>query len=94
VDFPRSVPIKKTSLNHFDYLVLVFLNIGNFYKKNLKQTNKDEPEIFVLPVEFVKKNIIKGNRISKINSKKLDLAKFQNNFELIAKQLKIKYPSR
>ncbi|MDP3025300.1 MAG: hypothetical protein Q8O10_07165 [candidate division Zixibacteria bacterium] len=96
-DCNRSVPVKEKSLGAFDFLIVVFLNVGYFYKKTVMPTEgRKEPECYTLPVDFVKKHLDKRYSWQKIILKDFNIDKYKNEkgFELIAKRLKINYPSR
>ncbi len=96
-DCDRAFPVKDTTFKSFDYLIVVFLNIGYFYRRRPTHEGIREPEFYTLPVNFVKKHhkIVKSGW-QKVSTKNLDIDcyKNENGFELIAKDLGIKYPSR
>jgi len=95
-----SVPVNQKTLSAFDFLIVAFLNIGDFFRKYKKDTipgeGKNEPEFYTLPVDFVEKHLDKRYSWQKINLKDFNIDKYKNEkgFELIAKRLKINYPSR
>lgn len=96
-DSDRAFPVKEKTFEAFDYLIIVFLNIGYFYRKKPAQEGLREPEFFTLPSEFIRKHHRKvASGWEKVHTKALDLEKYQNQhgFELIAADLKIPYPSR
>ena len=96
-DCNRSFPVKEKSLDAFDFLVVVFLNIGYFYKKiNKSEEGKSEPEFYTLPASFIKKHLDKRYSWQKVMLKKLNVDKYKNDngFELIANKLRIIYPSK
>jgi len=54
-DSTLAFPVRKQSLNHFDYLVLVFLNVGNFYsraKQNPAPGGARTPCFYTFPQVF------------------------------------------
>src|SRR5438874_1295792 len=55
-DCDRGFPVKEASLDAFDFLIVAFLNIGNFYGRNNGLTGKDKPEFFTLTNEFIRKH--------------------------------------
>src|SRR5882724_10242831 len=48
-DCDRAFPLKKKSFNAFDYLIVVFQNIGFFYRKKAVLDGYCEMELLVLP---------------------------------------------
>ena len=55
-DCDRGFPLKGRSLNAFDFLVVVFLNIGEFNRGRDGTTGEREPEFYVLPAAFIRKH--------------------------------------
>ncbi len=47
--------MKQASLSAFDFLIVVFLNIGKFFGRNDGTMGKKEPEFYTLPREFIQK---------------------------------------
>ena len=80
----------------FDFMIAVFLNIGYFYRKKPTETGLKEPEIYTLPAKLVNELHVDIGGWEKIKTKNINLDKYKNEkgFELIAKKLNIKYPSR
>ena len=104
-DGGRGVPIKEKSFKSFDYLIIVLLNIGFYLGKHKKGQHaiigKQEPEFYTIPVNILKKyhSIAKNNDWEKIMLKNIpdsELEKYKNEkgFELIAKRLKVDYPTK
>ncbi len=96
-DSNKAVFIKKRSLNAFDYLIAVFLNIGHFYSKTGKPGGKKEPEFYTLPRTFVRRHYVRAKSgMDRILLGKLDVSSYKNEkgFELIALDLRIPYPKR
>jgi len=96
-DCNRSFPVKERSLDAFDFIIVVFLNIGFFYKKQInKMEGRNAPEFYTLPVDFIRKHLDKGSVWQKVTLQGLNVEKYKNErgLELIAKKLKIDYPSR
>src|SRR6059058_2303454 len=48
-DCDRGFPVKDVSLDAFDFLIVAFLNIGNFFGRNDGSTGCREPEFYTLP---------------------------------------------
>ncbi len=96
-DCDRAFPVKEKSFNAFDFLIVVFLNIGYFYKKKPVLQGYKEPEIYVFPNKFIREHHhIVESGWQKVKTKQLDIEKYKNEkgIELIAKKLKIAYPSK
>ena len=96
-DCDRAFPVKEKSFNAFDFLIVVFLNIGYFYKKKPVLEGYKEPEIYVFPNKFIREHHhIVESGWQKVKTKQLDIEKYKNEkgIELIAKKLKIAYPSK
>ena len=51
-DCDRGFRVKEKSLDAFDYLIVAFLNIGNFYRKNDGSSGAQEPEFYTLSQGF------------------------------------------
>jgi hypothetical protein len=96
-DCDRAFPVKKKTLLAFDYLIVVFLNIGFFYRKTDVKAGVLEPEFYTLPRAFVEgHHKIVPSGFEKVHTKGVDLSAYKNEkgFELIATDLGIPYPSR
>src|SRR5687767_9254388 len=55
-DCDRGFPLKEVSLDAFDFLIIVFLNIGKFKGKNDGSNGNNEIEFYTLPNEFIRKH--------------------------------------
>ena len=55
-DCDRGFPVKEVSLDAFDFLIVVFLNIGKFFGKNDGSSGEREPEFYTFPREFIKEH--------------------------------------
>jgi hypothetical protein len=96
-DCDRGFPVKAKSFESFDYLIVVFLNIGYFYQKSKGSDGRSEPEFYTLPNEFIRANHrVVSSGFDKVLTKGLDLTQYKDDlgFELIAQSLGIAYPSR
>lgn len=94
-DCDRAFPVKAKSFDSFDYLVIVFLNIGYFYRKRPVSDGIREPEFYTLPREWIKKHHkITVSDWEKVHTKGESLDPYKNavGFELIAQELEIEYP--
>ncbi|HXX79976.1 MAG TPA: hypothetical protein VEI46_00365 [Thermodesulfovibrionales bacterium] len=96
-DCDRGFPVKEKSFEAFDFLILVFMNIGYFNSKNkTSHEGLQSVEIYTFPVSFIKQHHDKSSSWEKVMTRKLNIEKYKNEqgFELIAKALGIKYPSK
>ncbi|MCX5969631.1 MAG: hypothetical protein NTV57_18760 [Cyanobacteria bacterium] len=95
-DCDRGFPVKETSLDAFDYLIVAFLNIGNFYGHNDGSTGAREPEYFTLSQAFIREHHEPSSTWEKVRLKKLEaeiqIYKNDAGFELIAKALGVTKP--
>ena len=97
-DCDRGFPVKEVSFEAFDFLVVVFLNIGNFYRRKGYAQADGSPEYYTLANEFIRAHHYKSATWQKVNLKSLqaDIAPFRDDqgFELIAKALGVPRPQR
>ena len=94
-DCDRSVPVKGKSLGAFDYLVIVFLNNGFYYRKKPVLERKRGPEFFTLPADVIRENhTTSASGWPKVKTRNPDLEAYRDErgFELIARDLGIPYP--
>lgn len=98
-DCDRGFPVKSKSLDAFDYLVVVFLNVGYFFdkvKRHPCRAGAKEPEFYTLPAAFIRKHHDARFSWEKVRTRGLDLEPYLNEagFEQIAEALGIPYPSK
>lgn len=97
-DCDRSIQVKAETLTAFDFLIAVFLNIGNFLGKGRSDclAGRQEPEFFTFPNGFIREHHDDSSSWEKIRLKYLAIEQYKNDlgFELIARALGIEYPSR
>ena len=95
-DCNKGFPVKKKSLDAFDYLIVCFLNIGKFYGKNDGSTGMAEPVFYTLSQAFIRKHHDNSSNWEKFLLTKLieEIQPFKNElgFELIAKSLGVSKP--
>lgn len=101
-DCSRGFPVKAKTIECFDFLIVVFLNIGYYYGKLKKGENlsigRKEPEFYTLTSEFIRKHHIVNGGWEKVRLRNLEedleLYKNEQGFELIAQALGIEYPTK
>jgi hypothetical protein len=94
-DSDRAFPLKDKSFGTFEYLIVVFLNNGYYYKNRPIRDGFGEPEFYTLSVEFLKKHHQKAKSgWEKVHTKGADMDQYKNErgFEIIANDLSIPYP--
>ncbi len=96
-DSDRSVLVRPKTLDAFDFLIVVYLNIGYFSrmaKKHPLRAGDNEPEIFVLPQDFVSSHMSTTSSWGKLRLRGLDLSRFEGRkgIDRIARLLRIPYP--
>ena len=70
-DCDRGFPVKKESLNAFDFLVVAFLNIGRFSNGKDGSSGLEEPEFYTLSNRFVREHHDSGSIWQKVMLRKL-----------------------
>jgi hypothetical protein len=97
-DCDRGFPVKEKSLGAFDFLVVVFLNIGRFYHGRDGTEGEAPPEFYTLPVDFVREHHRASSSWQKVMLKGLEgeIEPFKDRagFELIAQALGVPQPTR
>lgn len=97
-DSDRSLIVKEKTFGAFDFLIAVFLNIGNFFsRKTLSAVEgRQSPEFYTFPINFVRKHHNKASSWEKVRLKHLNIEPYKNDrgFDLIAKVLRIEYPAK
>jgi hypothetical protein len=97
-DAYRTFPLKEGSLDAFDFLIAVYLNIGNFFGKSDGLTGSSEPEFYTFPNEFIRKHHEKTAAWQQVNLRNLDekVEPYKNEagFEHIAMALGIPKPRK
>lgn len=96
-DSNRSVPVKQKTFSAFDYLIIVFQNIGYYHRKRPIREGLSSAEFYTLPVSFVKEHHDRqGKGWEVFKTKKLNIEQYKNElgFEQIARDLGIPYPKK
>lgn len=98
-DCDRGFLVKARTLDAFDYLIVVFLNVGYFFRKAGHGEPRDGaqlPEFYTFPVAFIQKYHDASGSFQKVHTRGLDIQPYKNEagFERIANDLGIPYPER
>lgn len=97
-DCDRGFPLKEQGLDAFDFLVIVFLNIGKFFGGHDGLAGAVPPEFYTLPADFVRAHHRKETNWQKVKLKGLDSEilpyKDEAGLELIAVALGVQRPRR
>ncbi len=96
-DCDRAFLVKEKTFHAFDYLIVVFLNLGFFFSRVGQRGGRMAPEYLTLPREFIRKHHYRPESgFQKVRTKGLELSRFKDErgFEQIARDLRIPYPSR
>jgi hypothetical protein len=98
-DSDKGVLVKPKTVDAFDYLMVVYLNVGYFLRMAkthpLKEGEKP-PEIMVIPAEVARSYFLPNSKWGKVRFTGLETYKYAGSagIELIAKELEIPYPSK
>ena len=99
-DCDRAFPVKEKSFEAFDYLIVVFQNLGYFFKKNKEVLDGyREPEIYCFPNSWIREHhrMFKSGW-QKVHTRGLEeeikAYKGERGIELIAEELGVAYPAK
>ena len=97
-DCDRGFPVKEKSLDAFDFLVVAFLNIGDYFRGNHGHDGMKQVEFYTLSNDFIRQHHNTRSSWQKVLLKRLqaeiDPFRDEAGFELIAKSLGIEKPTR
>ena len=97
-DCDRGFPVKEKTIAAFDFLVVVFLNIGKFFGRNDGTSGAAEPEFFTFPQAFIREHHEAKTSWEKVKLRGLeaDIEQFKGEagFELIATALCVERPRK
>jgi hypothetical protein len=97
-DCDRGFPVKEKTIDAFDFLVVAFLNIGNFYRGNDGSNGATEPEFYTFPQRFIRKHHDARSTWEKVRlrglERRIERFKAEAGFEQIAKTLGIERPRK
>ncbi len=95
-DCDQGFPVKASTFEAFDFLIVVFLNIGNFFGKNDGTTGGSSPKFYTLSREFIRDHHEASSSWQKVRlgKVKLEIDPFEGEpgFEVIAERLGIPRP--
>jgi hypothetical protein len=97
-DSDRGFPVKEASFEAFDYVVVAFLNIGNFMRGRDGTSGETETEFFTLPRSFIRAHHDSSSSWEKVRLRGLEneIAQYKGGlgFEQIARDLGVPRPQR
>lgn len=97
-DCDRGFPVKDTSFDAFDFVIVAFLNIGEFYGGRDGSRGEEAPEFYTLPNSLIRKLHDKTSSWQKVrlgdSDRRIKRYKNEAGFEQIAEMLGIPKPKR
>lgn len=97
-DCDRGFPVKESSLDAFDFLMIAFLNIGKFFGRNDGSIGEREPEFYTLSNDFIREHHDVSSTWQKVKLRTLqqEIEPFKNEagFDLIAERLGVPRPRK
>jgi len=96
-DCDRGFPVKARTFRAFDYVIVVFLNVGYFFRRRQARharAGAAPPEFYTLPASFIRRHHNPTSSWEKVRTRGLNLSRYRDDvgFEQIARDLKIRYP--
>jgi len=97
-DSDRGFPVKLASLDAFDDLIVVFLNVGHFFRKAKRHSREGarDPESYTFPASYIREHHDRTSSWEKVMTRGLNIERYRSHdgFEQIATALRIEYPSK
>jgi len=98
-DADQGFPMRADSIDAFDFLVIVRLNVGYYMKMAKRHPARDgtkSPEFYTVTPEFVKKHHDGRAAWAKVYTTGVDMSQYKDDagFERIATKLRIEYPRK
>jgi len=97
-DCDRSLDVNEKTLDAFDFLVAVFLNIGNYFQKRTGPAieGRNPVQFYTFPVAFVKEHCDRRSSRQKLRTRNLDIERYEGDhgFEQVANILGVDYPDK
>lgn len=97
-DCDRGFPVKESSFEAFDFLIVAFLNIGKFFGKHDGTTGIAAPEFYTLSAQFIREHHDASSTWHKVKLRNLttEIEPFKNEagFELVAQALGVARPRK
>ena len=95
-DCDRGFPVHQKSLDAFDYVVVVFLNIGRFSGKNDGECGQEDVAFYTLPNDYIQQHHDPSSSWQKVRLRLPEIEDFKNEkgFERIAQDLGIVKPRK
>ena len=97
-DCSRAFPVKREGLNAFDFLIVVFLNIGEFYRGKDGSKGQASPEFYTLPRRLIRRwhEPDSSWQLVRLKGREQILRRHKDElgFELIAEDLGVPRPTR
>jgi hypothetical protein len=95
-DSNRTFMVRQEKLSGADYVVLVFLNIGYFYRRRPAREGARAPEFYTLPIQVARRLYSRRGRWQLLDPKGVNLERYRDErgFDQIARALHVPYPAK
>ena len=97
-DSDRGFPVSQATLDAFDFLTVVFLNIGKFHRGRDGSEGAAPPTYYTFPAEIIRKYHDTSSALEKFRMNRvegdIDCFRDEFGFELVARKLGVPRPSR